>query len=96
MAEKLSEKVLSGIVAAGSFVASIFLSPPKYVWGVSGLVVAATGLGLILKHHWVESQPNEWLLVIRNGKLIKAGVGLKTFVGLADTVVKFPSKVEKV
>lgn len=53
-------------------------------------------MGLILKHHWVESQPNEWLLVIRNGKLIKAGVGLKTFVGISDTVVRFPSKVEKV
>ena len=96
MADKLTNKVLSGIAAAGSLVASIFLSPPKYVWGVSGLVIAASAFGLILKHHWVESQPNEWLLVIRNGTLIKAGVGLRTFVGISDTVVRFPSKVEKV
>lgn len=96
MADKLTNKVLSGIAAAGSLVASIFLSPPKYVWGVSGLVIAASAFGLILKHHWVESQPNEWLLVIRNGVLVKAGVGLKTFVGISDTVVRFPSKVEKV
>jgi len=96
MADKLTDKVLSGIVAAGTLVASVFLTPPKYVWGVSGLVIAASGLGLILKHHWVESQPNEWLLIIRNGTLIKAGVGLKTFVGVSDTVVRFPSKVEKV
>ena len=94
--EKLTDKVLSGIIAGGSLVASIFLAPPKYVWVASGLVVAAAAAGLIIKHHWVESQPNEWLLVIRNGKLIKAGVGLKTFASLSDTVVRFPSKVEKV
>jgi hypothetical protein len=34
--------------------------------------------------------------VIRDGKMVKAGVGLKTFVGLTDAVVKFPSKVERV
>jgi regulator of protease activity HflC (stomatin/prohibitin superfamily) len=96
MADKIANKILGGITAAGSLVASIFLSPPKYVWGISGLVVAASSLGLIIKNHWVESKPNEWLLVIRNGKLIKAGVGLKTFIGISDTVVRFPSKVEKV
>ncbi len=53
MADKISNKVLSGIVAAGSLVASAFLTPPKYVWGVSGLIVAAAGLGLIAKSQWV-------------------------------------------
>lgn len=53
MADKISQKILSGVVAAGSFVASIFLSPPKFVWGISGLVVAAAAMGLILKQHWV-------------------------------------------
>jgi len=28
--------------------------------------------------------------------MIKAGVGLKTFIGISDTVVRFPSRVEKV
>lgn len=93
MAEKISGKLLSAIGAAGSLVASIFLTPPKYVWGVSGLVIAAASLGVLLRQQWVESQPNEWLLVIRNGKLLKAGVGLKTFIGLSDTVVRFPSRV---
>jgi len=93
MAQHISDKILGLAGAAGSLVASIFLSPPKFVWGLSGLVVATTSLGIFLKNRWVESSPNEWLLVIRNGKLHKAGVGLKTFVGLADTVVKFPSRV---
>lgn len=44
----------------------------------------------------MEANPNEWLLVIRDGKLLKAGVGLKAFVGFTDTFVKFPSKVERV
>jgi len=42
---------------------------------------------------WAEAKPNEWLLVIRSGKLIKAGVGLKTWRGPLDTTVTFPSKV---
>lgn len=53
MADKISTKLLSAIGAVGSLVASIFLSPPKYVWGSSGLVVAAASLGVILKQHWV-------------------------------------------
>ncbi len=53
MADKISTKLLGAIGAAGSLVASIFLSPPKYVWGVSGLVIAAASLGVLLKQHWV-------------------------------------------
>jgi len=53
MASKVADKILGGLTAVGSLVASIFLSPPKYVWGISGLVIAATSLGIILKNHWV-------------------------------------------
>lgn len=34
--------------------------------------------------------------MIRDGKLIKSGIGLKAFLGLTDSFVKFPSKVERV
>ena len=34
--------------------------------------------------------------MIRDGKLAKAGIGLKTLIGFSDMIVKFPSKVEKV
>lgn len=53
MADKISNTILSAVGAAGTLVASVFLSPPKYIWGVSGLIVAAASLGIILKHHWV-------------------------------------------
>ena len=53
MASKITDMVLAGITAVGSLIASIFLSPPKYVWGVSGLVIASAAFGLILKSRWV-------------------------------------------
>jgi len=40
--------------------------------------------------------PNEWVLVIRNGELVKSGIGLSGFRGYFDQVVKFPSDVHKV
>jgi hypothetical protein len=33
-----------------------------------------------LKSWWVEGQPNEWVLVIKNGNMSRAGIGLKTLV----------------
>jgi hypothetical protein len=53
MAHQISSKVLGAIGTVGSLVASIFLSPPQYVWGISGLVVAAASLGLVLRQQWV-------------------------------------------
>jgi hypothetical protein len=53
MASKITDSILAGISAIGGLVASIFLSPPKYVWGISGLIMAAAGLGLIMKNRWV-------------------------------------------
>ena len=92
----ISDKFLALYGFAGSLISTVFLSPPKYVWGLCGLVVAGASLGLYLSQRFIESEPNEWLLVIRDGKLHKAGVGLKTFLGLTDSFVKFPSKVEQV
>lgn len=59
-------------------------------------VLAVAGSVMFAQGQWVESEADEWLLVIRDGKLTKAGIGMKTFIGLTDTVVKFPSRVERV
>lgn len=42
------------------------------------------------------SNPNEWLLVIKDGKLIKAGVGIYVFKGFNSAVVKFPSLMQTI
>jgi uncharacterized membrane protein YqiK len=46
--------------------------------------------------YWVEGKANEWILVIRNGKLIKKGVGMATMTLPGDQVVKFPTMVGQV
>ena len=84
---------MGAFTTAGGLLASIFLAPPQFVWGLCGLIIIAACLGLVLKRQWVESEPNEWLLIIRSGRLAKAGVGLKTLTGPYDTVVRFPSRV---
>lgn len=62
------------------------------------LTIIAILLGIIaivrfIRSRFVEATPNEWLLVIRDGKLVKSGIGLKAYLGLSDSFVKFSSKV---
>lgn len=51
---------------------------------------------LVLSRMYVVAQPNQWMLVLRNGKLVKCGVGISVFQGWNDKIVKFPSKIHKV
>ena len=41
----------------------------------------AIGYGLfkVGKRFWIEAKANEWLIVIRNGNLVKSGIGMATF-----------------
>ena len=41
---------------------------------------------------WIEGKPNEWVVIMRNGDFVQAGIGLSTFVGPFDQVAIFPSK----
>mmetsp|Transcript_60206 Transcript_60206/g.123680 ORF Transcript_60206/g.123680 Transcript_60206/m.123680 type:complete len:417 (+) Transcript_60206:247-1497(+) len=42
------------------------------------------------------AQPDEWMVVIRDGKQLKAGIGLRHWKRIDDTVVKFKSSLVKV
>lgn len=42
------------------------------------------------------SEADEWQLLIRDGKMVDAGIGAKHFVGLFDRIVRFPSSINKV
>lgn len=54
----LSDKFLAIYGFAGSLLSTVFLSPPRYVWGISGLVTAAASFGLFLKNRFIEAEPN--------------------------------------
>uniref|UniRef100_A0A0G4G007 Band 7 domain-containing protein n=1 Tax=Chromera velia CCMP2878 TaxID=1169474 RepID=A0A0G4G007_9ALVE len=45
---------------------------------------------------WEIANPDEWQLLIRNGKLVQSGVGACHFKDAFDTVVRFPSSIQKV
>lgn len=44
---------------------------------------------------FVTAKPNEWLLVMRNGRVVCSGVGASYYVMPGDQVVKFPSKINR-
>ena len=46
--------------------------------------------------YWKESKANEWMLIIRNGELIKSGIGLACWVMPGDQAIKFPSLINQV
>ena len=99
MNEKLSN--LSGYLtapfkAAYNIIYKALTKPPRSFWGLLALGISVAALGIYLNRRWAEAKPNEWLLVIRNGKMIKAGVGLKTWATFLDTIVTFPSTVSRV
>jgi len=45
---------------------------------------------------YVEGKPDEWVLILNNGEMKTAEIGLKTFIGPFDQVARFPSKTNKV
>lgn len=92
----LSVGLVSVLAAVGACVA-IFLVPlPEYMIWLAAFIVFIGLLGAIVYMQWEQSLPNQWLLLIENGKLVKAGIGLKCFVWPTQTVVKFPSNIERI
>lgn len=94
--DKFTDKALA-ITGCISFLVAILFILPRPISIVAAVLFAALiGILVFIKSRWVESEANEWLLLIRDGQLVKAGIGLKTLIGFSDTIVKFPSRVEKV
>jgi len=46
--------------------------------------------------HMKSCTGNEWMIVLRNGEMVKCGVGLNTLVWPGDNVVVFPSTIHQV
>jgi hypothetical protein len=45
---------------------------------------------------WVEGKADEFVLILNNGQLKQAGIGLRCFKGHFDQVAKFPAKMNQV
>lgn len=50
----------------------------------------------ILKNYWKEASAQEWMLILRNGQMVRAGVGMKTIVLPGETAITFPGKLREV
>ena len=44
----------------------------------------------------VVGEPNEWVVIMRDGQEVQSGIGLSCFRGPFDQVAKFPSNLVKV
>ena len=69
--------------------------------GLVPLVIAAAAavlliVGRAIARAFVIAQPDEWLLCIRNGRLVRAGIGIHLFRIPGDVVARFTSTVQRV
>jgi hypothetical protein len=68
-----------------------------HFWLSALATVAVALLGFAaLKHVFVFGQPDEWLLLIRGGKLVRAGIGITALRLPGDSVVRFSSTLQRV
>jgi regulator of protease activity HflC (stomatin/prohibitin superfamily) len=75
---------------------AIFTTPPRELWGLIGLLICMASIVSYFLSRYEESQPNEWMVIIKDGKQVRADVGLKTFVFPNESIAKFSSVVQRV
>ena len=63
---------------------------------VFAIVFALKFIGAYMSTLWVAGGADQWVLVMRNGKMQQAGIGLKCFKGPFDQVATFPARTHKV
>jgi hypothetical protein len=81
---------------AYNLIVSVLMTPPRELWGLACLAVCIASVVSYFLSRYEESAPNEWLLIIKEGKQVRADVGLKTFVMPNESVVRFPSVMQRV
>jgi hypothetical protein len=81
VAGPIIERLVSLVTMLIPLVLMYFSGKYLFVWG---------------KQFYIESSANEWLIVIRNGEMVKRGIGLCTWIMPTDQYVKFPSLINEV
>lgn len=94
--DKFIDQLQAAPVTAYTMLSKAVMAPPKELWGLIGLAVCIASIVSYFLSRYEESAPNEWMLVIKNGEQKKAAVGLKTFVMPNESVVRFPSVIQRV
>lgn len=61
---------------------------------LAAIVVAKLMYGAAMSR-WHMAKPNEWMLLLRNGELVQAGVGLSAFCPPGSQIVRFPSTMQE-
>ncbi len=75
--------------------ANFNMDHPEYWVGVAVAIVLLVAAFFLWRRRLVVARPNEWLLVIKNGKMKSAGIGLQAFRGWKMQVVTFPSAIQQ-
>jgi len=70
--------------------------PFKMFFLVSAVTTVIGAISYVIYNGWESSLANEWLLLIQNGELKKAGVGLKTFKSYNQISARFSNEIRKV
>ena len=65
------------------------------LWSIA-MIAGSIYLYFFYFRRYHTSEPNEWMLIVRNGHVVESGVGISGYAKYSDTVVKFPSKINKV
>ncbi len=69
-----------------------------YTLGLVFLILAV-GSWLVVsvaRFSWLSAQPDEWLLRVRNGKVVEAGVGIFIWRRPGDVIARFSSTIQRV
>jgi hypothetical protein len=82
--------------STSSFVEVLIYNMAIPVAAILALQVAISHMVAYAKTLWVEGKSHEWILLMRNGEMVRAGVGLRCFRGPFDQVARFPAKIYKV
>lgn len=67
-----------------------------HILGMMLCTLLVLAIGSLIRGRFVKCEPNEWMIVLRNGKPRKMGIGISGWIGWYDVVVKFPSQINKV
>lgn len=89
------DKVIEFASAYGPGIAASVITYGSYAALVGSIYYGGKSAFEKSQEYWIEAKPNEWLLVIRNGELLKCNVGLATWIWPGDAAVKFPSALCK-